>query len=184
MLHGPAKLPPGNLPKEALIERYKTHTCKCKVCSGALRNVRLARKVAAAAGIIASTLATAGCARPPARHCPPLPIQGPPRLAAVRTPHRPSPGCGAPPRPRRTIAAATLGASGQTAPAWVMTAILRTVLIGLAAAVASLLTYTQLKPLEQSFIQGAPRPPASAPARRPALLSPHARESVRNAAGG
>lgn len=51
--------------------------------------------------------------------------------------------------------AVTLGTSGQTAPAWVATAIFRTIVIGLAAAAASILAWRSLKPLEQAFIQGA-----------------------------
>lgn len=60
MLQGPGKLPPATLPKEALIERYKTHTCSCKICSGALRNVRIIRGVAKSAAVVASAMATAG----------------------------------------------------------------------------------------------------------------------------
>lgn len=102
---------------QALIERYNTHTCSCKVCSGALRNVRILRGVAAAAGVVAAAMSTGAA-----------------------------------------VVMATLGTSGHAAPAWASAAAVRVLAVGLVAAAAMLLAWTQLAPLEKAFLSG-PYPP-------------------------
>ncbi len=110
-----AKLPPADLPKEALIERYKTHTSKCKDCSGALNNVRILRAAATVIGTVAMAMATASA-----------------------------------------VAAVTMAGAGAAAatPAWVGTALMRTIIGGVVAAAVSLFAWLKLGLVENAFMSG------------------------------